>query len=158
MPGRVVRWKVKNPFGLDRKLIRMSWNKNNLINLIQNQQPENLARLTVYQQKWKAKKNLRAYHVPNITEKQFLDRHFKTQLPNKLHPNSVKLDLPPIQSIMFGELERRIDVVVFRSHFAKSIWQARAMVVQGHVKVNGIQVFSINKSLNFLPKDYKTEI
>jgi ribosomal protein S4 len=120
----------------------MSWNKNNLINLIASRTPEDLSRLTVYQQKWKAKKNLRAYHVPNITEKQFLDRHFKTKLPNKLHPKSVKNDLPPIQSIMFGELERRVDVVVFRSHFAKSIWQARQMVVQGHVSVNGIKVFN----------------
>jgi ribosomal protein S4 len=100
--------------------------------------------MTVYQQKWKAKKHLRAYHVPNITEKQFLDRHFQTRLPNKLHTKKDKDHLPPIQSIMFGELERRVDVVVFRSHFAKSIWQARQMVVQGKVMINGKKVCSIH--------------
>jgi ribosomal protein S4 len=81
-----------------------------------------LSRLTVYQQKWKAKKYLRGYHVPNITETQFLDRHFKTALPVKLHSKDEKEKLPPMQSIMFGELERRVDVVVFRSCFASSIW------------------------------------
>jgi ribosomal protein S4 len=118
----------------------MSWNKDNLINLLEAKLPD-ISRLTVYQQKWKAKKHLRAYHVPNITETQFLDRHFQTQLPNKLHSKKDKEQLPAIQSIMFGELERRVDVVVFRSHFAKSIWQARQMVVQGHVKVNGNKVY-----------------
>ena len=52
---------------------------------------------------------------------------------------------PPVQSLGFAELERRVDVVVFRSHFASSIWQARRLVVDGHVKVNGEKVFIITK-------------
>jgi ribosomal protein S4 len=137
MPGR---WKVRNPFSLEKKLVRMSWNPKNLLNLIENKRPKDLSRLTVYQQKWEAKKHLRAYHVPNITERQFLDRHFQSRLPNKLHTKNAREQLTPIQAIMFGELERRVDVVVFRSHFAKSIWQARRMVVQGHVMINGEKV------------------
>jgi ribosomal protein S4 len=120
----------------------MSWNKQNLQNLISAKLPD-LSRLTVYQQKWKAKKYLRAYHVPNITETQFLDRHFKTELPIKLHTKEDREKLPPIQSIMFGELERRVDVVVFRSLLASSIWNARQITVHGHVKVNGEVVITI---------------
>lgn len=117
----------------------MSWHKKNLENLISATLPE-LQRLTVYQQKWKAKKYLRAYHVPNITETQFQARHFQTQLPIKLFDKEDRAKLPPIQSIMFGELERRVDVVVFRSLFASSIWNARQLTVHGHVKVNGVAV------------------
>ena len=136
MPGR---WKVKSPYSLDRKLIRMSWNPNNLQNLLASKLPD-LSRLTPHQQKFKAKKLLRAYHVPNINHNQFITRHFKSVLPVKLHTKKMREKLTPIQALTFGELERRVDVVVFRSHFAKSIWQARQMVVQGHVKINGVKV------------------
>lgn len=139
--GRLIRWKVKNPYSELKGLIRMSWNKNNLSNLINNQKPMDLSRKSVYQQKWEAKKHLRAYHVPNITEKQFMDRHFKTNLPYKLYTKKEKDELPHIESIMFCELERRVDVTVFRSHFAKSIFQARRLVSTGKVKVNGEIVF-----------------
>lgn len=37
-------------------------------------------------------------------------------------------------------LERRLDNVVRRSNFARSIWQARQMVNHGHVTVNGRKV------------------
>lgn len=43
----------------------------------------------------------------------------------------------PVGTMMFREVERRIDVLVFRALFATSVWQARAFVVQGHVKLNG---------------------
>lgn len=123
----------------------MSWNKSNLRNLLANTQTEDISRLTVYQQKWKAKKVVRAYHVPNIAERQFLDRHFNPQLPNKVHLSVKDREaLPAFAGIMFGELERRVDVVVFRSHFASSIWNARELVVQGHVLVNGEKVFVLS--------------
>ena len=37
-------------------------------------------------------------------------------------------------------LERRLDNVVRRSNFARSIWQARQMVNHGHITVNGSKV------------------
>jgi ribosomal protein S4 len=43
----------------------------------------------------------------------------------------------PVGTLMFTEVERRIDTLVFRACFATSVWQARAFVVQGHVKING---------------------
>ena len=129
-------FKVKDRYNEEKSLIRMSWHRDNLKNLLNAKLPD-LQRLTVYQQKWMAKKHVRGYHVPNINERQFLDRHFKTNLPIKIHAKQDKEKLPPIQSIMFGNLERRVDVVVFRSLFASSIWNARQMTVHGHVKVNG---------------------
>ena len=46
----------------------------------------------------------------------------------------------PTASLFMRDVERRLDVVVFRSCFAKSAYQARALVVQGHVKLNGFKV------------------
>jgi ribosomal protein S4 len=39
--------------------------------------------------------------------------------------------------MLFSEVERRLDVLVFRACFASSVWQARGYVVHGHVKLNG---------------------
>ncbi|KAI9105272.1 hypothetical protein DFS34DRAFT_681522 [Phlyctochytrium arcticum] len=137
MSGRVVRWRVKEPFAPHRQLIRMSWDKMNLYALAQRSKPADLSRKSVFQQKWAAKKELRAYHVPNITERQLIQRHWSSKLPLQQLTQKEKDTLPPVQALSFAELERRADVVVFRSHFAKSIWQAREIVRKGYVKVNG---------------------
>eukprot|EP00842_Homolaphlyctis_polyrhiza_P000959 jgi/Hompol1/1864/HPOL_003759-RA len=127
----------KNAFSATRGLIRMSWDPRNLENLVARTQAPELARSSVFQQKWLSKRELRGYHVPNISEKQFLDRHFDTQMPNRQLTAKEKNEVPQYQALMFGELERRVDVVLFRSHFADSIWTARKMVVGGNVLVNG---------------------
>ncbi|KAJ3173131.1 mitochondrial 37S ribosomal protein nam9 [Geranomyces variabilis] len=135
--SNIIRWKVKNPFDPSRGLIRMSWNKYNLYALATRTRPEDLTRKSVYQQKWTAKRELRAYHVPNITERQLTQRHWSVKLPLQQLTQDEKDRLPPVQALAFAETERRLDVVVFRSHFASSLWMARASVVQGHVMVNG---------------------
>ncbi|KAG8972846.1 mitochondrial 37S ribosomal protein nam9 [Tulasnella sp. 425] len=56
--------------------------------------------------------------------------------------------LAPISSLMFAELERRIDVIVFRSCFAHSIHAARQLVVHGKVRLNGIKESNPNTRLN----------
>ncbi len=38
------------------------------------------------------------------------------------------------------ELERRLDALVLRSGIARTIYQARQMVVHGHIQVNGQKV------------------
>ncbi|WRT67385.1 uncharacterized protein IL334_004356 [Kwoniella shivajii] len=43
----------------------------------------------------------------------------------------------PIGTMLFADVERRLDVLIFRSCFAQSVWEARRYVVQGHVKLNG---------------------
>ncbi|KAI8908843.1 hypothetical protein DFJ77DRAFT_442570 [Powellomyces hirtus] len=128
---------VKDPFDPNRALIRMSWNKYNLYSLATRTKPDDLSRKSVYQQKWAAKRELRAYHVPNITERQLIQRHWSVQLPLQQLTQDEKDRLPPVQALGFAETERRLDVVVFRSHFASSVWQARKTVVEGHVMVNG---------------------
>jgi len=45
--------------------------------------------------------------------------------------------LAPVGSLMFSEVERRIDVVIFRSCLAHSVYEARRMVVHGDVLLNG---------------------
>lgn len=118
----------------------MSWNPKNLANLLARAKPADISRSSVFQQRWVSKRELRGYHVPNINERQFIDRHFAVKMPVKQASPKQKREMPPIQALMFGELERRVDVVVFRSHFASSIWQARNAVVSGHVLVNGEKV------------------
>lgn len=49
-------------------------------------------------------------------------------------------DLPPVGSLMFSEVERRIDVVIFRACLAHSVYDARRMVVHGQVLLNGKKV------------------
>ena len=119
----------------------MSWCKQNTENLKSIDKLPFLEKKSVFQQRWLAKKYLKAYHFPLLTEKQFLARHFKLNLAMGVYSRREKSQLPPIQAVMFGELERRVDVVVFRSHFASSILNARNLVVEGHVKVNGETVF-----------------
>jgi ribosomal protein S4 len=46
-------------------------------------------------------------------------------------------ELPPVGSLMFSEVERRIDVVIFRACLAHSVYDARRMVVHGQVLLNG---------------------
>lgn len=53
--------------------------------------------------------------------------------------------LAPIGSLMFAEVERRLDVLVFRACFAHSIYEARRIVVHGNVLLNGKRV-STNSS------------
>lgn len=49
-------------------------------------------------------------------------------------------ELPPVGSLMFSEVERRIDVVIFRACLAHSVYDARRMVIHGHVLLNGKKV------------------
>jgi hypothetical protein len=54
--------------------------------------------------------------------------------------------LAPVGSLMFSEVERRIDVVIFRSCLAHSVYEARRMVVHGDVLLNGQKVSRFTSS------------
>ena len=146
-------------------------------------------RKSVFQQKWAAKKDLRAYHAPDVSEKQLLNRHWRNQLPmrymtqkeqeryvglcstdgkgfhlsfffllsslnllllpptpriyaiNKMYNVFiVHFRCPPVQALSFAELERRLDVALFRAHFCDSLPNAKKVVLMGRVKVNGVKV------------------
>ncbi|KAJ3296402.1 mitochondrial 37S ribosomal protein nam9 [Borealophlyctis nickersoniae] len=128
---------ITDPYNPHRQLIRMSWNKYNLYNLLTRTKPQDLSRLSVYQQKWIAKREIRGYHVPYIKERQLIDRHWSPTLPLQQMTRAEKERVPPMQALAFSETERRVDVVVFRSHFAENIFKAKRLVVGGLVRVNG---------------------
>lgn len=93
----------------------------------------------MFQQKWDAKKETRAYHGDHLAERQFKtvwDRRFVgVASDNPHHLKSI-----PLASQMYASLERRLDIAVFRALFASSTRQAKQLVVHGKVKVNGRQV------------------
>ncbi|KAJ3372088.1 mitochondrial 37S ribosomal protein nam9 [Allomyces arbusculus] len=135
-----------NRFSVTRGLLRMSWNKKNLYNLASRNFYPDLARRTLFQQMWQAKKEIRAYHGGNITERQFVSTWQSEPLPvygDTFKPaqgeenTRGRRKLPPMQALTFAPLERRLDVALFRSTFAPSVYAARQMVSHGKVMVNG---------------------
>ncbi|KAI1313889.1 mitochondrial 37S ribosomal protein nam9 [Mortierella claussenii] len=123
-------------YSLRRQMLRMSWNKYNLYNLAQRSRTPNNANKTLYQQKWAAKKDTRSYHGDQITERQW-QTMFKTRLPTANTKVGGVEPHPPVFSLTFAEMERRLDFIIFRSNFAPSIYAARQMVGHGKVTVNG---------------------
>ena len=49
--------------------------------------------------------------------------------------------MAPVGSLMFSEVERRIDVFLFRACFAHSVYEARRLVIHGNVMLNGKKVY-----------------
>ncbi|EJF61583.1 alpha-L RNA-binding motif-containing protein [Dichomitus squalens] len=117
--------------------------------------------------RWTAKALLRAYHGDFINEKIFKRWYLPETLPDvrptealkKVEPvlevnrwankqeAAQKMEkraeeerqkgLAPVGSLMFTEVERRIDVVIFRACFAHSVYEARRLVIHGDVLLNG---------------------
>ncbi|EJT50832.1 nam9 protein, precursor [Trichosporon asahii var. asahii CBS 2479] len=67
---------------------------------------------------------------------------------NKRLAQLQKDGLSPVGTMMFAETERRLDVLIFRACFARSVWAARSYVVQGHVRLNGKLCRNPNTLLN----------
>ncbi|KAJ3338386.1 mitochondrial 37S ribosomal protein nam9 [Gonapodya sp. JEL0774] len=127
-----------------RGLVRMSWDKTTVYNLMQRTRMPDNQRSNTFKQTWIAKRETRGYHGEGIREGKFLRSHFDPliKLPDMhSHPEAIKR-LPPIAMLCFAELERRLDIAVFRCHFAQSAVAARGLVAHGHVKVNGKTVQS----------------
>lgn len=57
----------------------------------------------------------------------------------RAHEEQVK-GLAPVGSLMLAEVERRIDVFIFRCCFAHSVYEARRLVIHGSVLLNGKMV------------------
>jgi len=103
--------------------------------------------MTMYQQRWRSKRLLRGYHGDWIREKNFKRWYLPVDLPRL--ENNVKVnrgreasseERMPIASLFLRDVERRLDTVVFRCCFARSAREARSIVLQGKVKINGVQV------------------
>lgn len=131
----------------------MSWHPQNLFNLHERtfgpeSKETNFTRTskTVFWQKWKSKAVTRGYHGDWIQEHKFKHHYLPASLPtlaakstgDRFRYGSGK-ERVPLAGLMYQEIERRLDVVIFRSCFADSVYEARRMVVHGAVKLNGIK-------------------
>jgi len=76
----------------------------------------------------KAKQKLKGYYA-NLSERQF----------HKVYDEAVRMTGDSSENLI-GLLERRLDVVVYRSKFVPTVFAARQFVSHGHVKVNGRRV------------------
>lgn len=185
---------------------RMSWSPRNLYNMIArstvpfhaSQTSFTKTSLTMYQQRWRSKRFLRAYHGDWIPEKRFKRWFLPTDLPSFVPPQVSaasasastsgprrgglfdkalqarraptsaaadaaassssyatvtqqkvveEMDQMPTASLFMRDVERRLDVVVFRSCFARSAYESRGLVVQGKVKLNGVKCSNPNQLL-----------
>lgn len=149
--------KLRNIYNQSKCLPRMSWKDSNLYNLYNISYgfksldtKFNKTSSTLFQQRFKAKKLVRAYHGDYLQENLFRKWYIPQQLPiinksankqdglSKWNKQSNKpSESTPVTSLMFIELERRLDHLLFRSCMASSIYQARSFITQGHVKLNG---------------------
>ncbi|WBW71624.1 mitochondrial ribosomal protein subunit S4 [Schizosaccharomyces osmophilus] len=124
------------PFiSLKRMLLRPSWNKFNLYNIARKQLPSPSSG-TLFQKKWIAKRETRAYHGPQLREYQL-----KNSFQPKVHgvtPSHENKNPIPFMSQMYAFIESRLDMSIHRAMFASSALQARQLVVHGKVSVNGL--------------------
>ncbi|GAA6001431.1 hypothetical protein JCM10207_006663 [Rhodosporidiobolus poonsookiae] len=146
--------KAKNPTHILKCLPRMSWSPANLFNLYQRTYGPPTAdtkftksSLTMFQQKWKAKQLVRGYHGDGIPEQKFKKHYLPDGLPPIVGSKERNEGPVPLASLMFAEVEKRLDTVVFRCCFASSIYRARMMVIHGKVKLNGRVVSDPNVKL-----------
>jgi ribosomal protein S4 len=123
--------------------------------------------MTLFQQRWRSKRLIRGYHGDHIGQTKFERWYLPEALPSihsvapstgiakwvdgrsksggrsedeKRREKAEKEGRAPIGTMMFREVERRIDVLVFRACFASSVWAARQLVVHGKVLINGAKV------------------
>ncbi|SCU87777.1 LAFA_0E08746g1_1 [Lachancea sp. 'fantastica'] len=137
MPRKAVLLK-----SLARGRVRSSFNKYNLFNLYKKGDVDFRSK-TLYQQKWTAKQETRAYHGEHLTENRWqttftprLDSVAQLDASLKGHESQQT----PILLQTFGVLEKRLDIAVFRAMFASSVRQARQFILHNNVFVNGIKI------------------
>ncbi|KAF4566307.1 mitochondrial 37S ribosomal protein nam9 [Pleurotus pulmonarius] len=118
---------------------------------------------SLFQQRWVSKAVVRAYHGDYINEKIFKRWYLPETLPDvrprrkvlgddstdleafalrkkkekDLEEEVEKKGMAPVGSLMFSEVERRIDVFIFRCCFVHSVYEARRLVIHGDVMLNG---------------------
>lgn len=128
-----------NKYSTTREFISLSFNKYNLYNLnVLNKgsfsKRKRRKRMTVYKRQLMAKQRLRKFYG-NIREKQFFSLYQKASLYKGSPSNN-----------LFNLLEKRLDVLVFRSGFAPSIYSSRQLISHGHILVNS-KVVTISSCL-----------
>ncbi|KDR70240.1 hypothetical protein GALMADRAFT_255126 [Galerina marginata CBS 339.88] len=165
----------RNPLNLKRSLPCMSWSPKNLYNLWRRTVGPQSADLTfkvtteetLFQQRWRSKAAVRAYHGEYIPEKVFKRWYLPDTIPDvrprrrvfgddkneleeyaqrktrakelerKQEEEIEQKGLAPVGSLMFLEVERRLDVFLFRCCFVHSVYEARRLIIHGYVRLNG---------------------
>lgn len=139
--------RAHNLLSATRGRIRASMNKGNLFNMFK-KGPTKYNQQTLYQQKWKAKQETRAYHGEHLGEKRW-KAVFKPNLNSVAQLDASlrgkKVSFTPNAMQTYATLEKRLEVALFRAMFASSVRQAREFIKGGHVKVNGV----VMKHLSF---------
>ena len=62
------------------------------------------------------------------------------QQEQEMEEEMEKKGMAPVGSLMFVEVERRLDVFLFRCCFVHSVYEARRLIIHGYVKLNGVKV------------------
>ncbi|KAF7313826.1 S4 RNA-binding domain-containing protein [Mycena chlorophos] len=160
----------KGVMQVKRALPRMSWHPKNLFNLQQRMfGPKHdeisfaKSNLKLFQQRWNSKAVVRAYHGDLIGEKIFKKvfgddgdelsdfarrkRNEERKAERAAEEAESRRGLAPVGSLMFSEVERRIDVLIFRCCFAPSIYEARRLVTHGNVLLNAKKHTNANTRL-----------
>lgn len=131
-----------NLFSATRGRVRASMNKYNLFNLYK-KSPVRYLGMSLFQQKWIAKQETRAYHGEHLTEGRWKTL-FQPSLESvaQLDASLRGVDVAPTPMVLqtYASLEKRLEVALFRSMFASSVRQARQFIKGGHVRVNGVVV------------------
>lgn len=135
-------------------LFRQSWSPKNLYNLHERSSGSRSSEVTfktqsktLFQQLWTAKKLVRGYHGDFLGEGRF-QRYLPSSLPALAEPQHMSSKKGkerahvPVASLMFAQLEARLDVAIFRACFAPSVYRARQMVIHSKVTVDGDKVRS----------------
>lgn len=128
---------------LTRGRIRTSFNKYNLFNLYKKGQIDFRTK-SIYQQKWTAKQETRAYHGEHLTEGRW-SSIFQSKLDSVAQLDAslrrdARIKETPFLLQTYAALEKRLDFAVFRAMFSSSVRQARQFILHGNVTVNGIQI------------------
>ncbi|KAJ9127164.1 hypothetical protein QFC24_001401 [Naganishia onofrii] len=74
---------------------------------------------------------------PSRDSSRVLEERSRQEKERTSGPGSSSSNRVPVGTMLYREIERRLDVLVFRACFATSVWQARQLVVHRKVKVNG---------------------
>ncbi|OLL21668.1 37S ribosomal protein S4-like, mitochondrial [Neolecta irregularis DAH-3] len=120
---------------LKRGIFRMSMDPRNLYLLSKLAIPD-LEGKSLFQRKWLAKRETRKYHGHFLPERVF-DSIFDGKLRGVVGKDSSQVYRIPLASQTYANMERRLDIVIYRSLFATSPLQAGNIIRHGRVKLNG---------------------
>ncbi|KAG2071212.1 hypothetical protein BDR04DRAFT_1098580 [Suillus decipiens] len=153
-----------------------SWSPRNLYNLWRRAIDFTRSPKTLLKQRWISKALVRAYHgdfilnekifkrwylpdtLPDVRPRQhalssngdldaFAGRTEQLERAKKKAYDEQRKGLAPVGSLMLAEVERRIDVFIFRCCFAHSVYEVRILVIHGSILLNGKKHTNANTRL-----------